>query len=55
MGPMRNTNQASPSSSNPDPFEAVLNNLENSSLGASASSQAARRPPPVEFLPGPEL
>eukprot|EP00956_Cyclotella_meneghiniana_P000083 scaffold152_cov52-Cyclotella_meneghiniana.AAC.3 len=47
MGPMRNTNQASPSSSNPDPFEVVLNNLENSSLGASASSQAARRPPPV--------
>ena len=43
MGPSRNP--TSPDSS--DPFEVVINDLDNASLGASVSSTTGRRPPPV--------
>ena len=46
MGPSRIHQQGSPDSSN-DPFEVVLDALDNASLGASASSSNRRGPPPA--------
>ena len=46
MGPSRIHQQGSPESSN-DPFEVVISEMDNASLGASASSTNRRGPPPA--------
>ena len=52
MGPSRNRQQGSPESSN-DPFEVVINDLDNASLGASASSNRRGPPPAAGFSSDP--